>query len=56
MIETEKATDALDLPHAFRGAGRVCDCGRGRVDELHQASAREVAQHDGDVLARETGS
>ena len=56
MIETEKATDQLDLPHAFKGAGRVCTCGRLRIDQLHASAAREVAHSSKGTLPRELGS
>lgn len=52
MFETEKATDANDLPHLYREASAsraICACGRKAEDPLHgpivpeQASSREPA-------------
>ena len=58
-IETEKATDAADLPHHYHGGleQKCATCGRTAQAELHQRAAREVA-HDrgGAILERELGS
>jgi hypothetical protein len=57
MIETEKATDALDLPHAFVwDASDGCKCGRPKADEIHGSAAREVASHAEPAVITEKGS
>ena len=46
MIQTEKATDRWDLPHAFLKAGGVtsaCKCTRGLDHALHQPVLLEKA-------------
>lgn len=59
MIETEKATDRFDLPHAFdrvnRG-DRTCVCGRVEGSTLHDLAAREVASSGAAEFPRELGS
>lgn len=58
MLKTEKATDRLDLPHAFdrvNEGDRVCVCGRVEGSTLHDTTAREIAS-TGATLEREKGS
>lgn len=48
-IETEKATDQMDLPHAYneiKMIQRECVCGRTKGDQLHSpAPITEQAAH-----------
>jgi hypothetical protein len=59
MIETEKATDRLDLPHAYDEVnvnGKTCVCGRQRAAEVHNARPiTEQASHSA-PLQTEKGS
>lgn len=48
MFETEKATDRLDLPHAYdevKMIQRECVCGRKKDHQLHQPVMTEQAAH-----------
>ena len=59
MIETEKATDRLDLPHAYDEVninGRQCVCGRQQGAEIHNtAPVTEQASHQ-EPLQTEKGT
>lgn len=59
MFETEKATDANDLPHAARvapGPGGCCDCGRTVSHPLHRTTTVEQASHREPLVETEKGS
>lgn len=55
---TEKATDRMDLPHAYDEVKMIqkeCVCGRTKDHHLHDIKAREIAS-TGATLEREKGS
>jgi hypothetical protein len=59
MIETEKATAHLDLPHAYREAAaatRTCECGRVAEAALHGPTLTEQASHRAPLIETEKGS
>lgn len=58
MIETEKATDKLDLPHDYEEVKMIqqeCVCGRKKDHQLHQPMSTEQASHSA-VLQTEKGT
>lgn len=58
MLETEKATDRLDLPHVYDAVSqgsRVCICGRVQGSTLHDLTITEQASHSA-VLQTEKGT
>lgn len=59
MIETEKATDHLDLPHAYvemDGPRALCICSRPAENALHGPTLTEQASHRAPLIETEKGS
>ena len=59
MIETEKATDHFDQPHAYREANAVkrwCECGRWAGHALHGPVLTEQASHRTPLIETEKGT
>lgn len=53
MIQTEKATDRWDLPHAYLKADGIttaCQCARGLSHALHQAVLLEKARESTTIV------